>query len=226
MSAAKTRPREPKYGGFSQELCGGCHCTHTGDIGLLKFISEGAIAADVRRIEAVTGHFALELIKDERCSLEKACEFLHTSKNDLPQHLDSLLENQKKLERELDKLKEAIAASKAANISDSVQTIAGIPYLLYKLDSVTLDELRKMADQLKQKFQDIAILAGPNQDKVVLLVLVTLDYVKAGFQAGKLVKELGGGDGDRYDMALAGAKDLARLDEVLAQVPEIIKEQN
>ena len=220
---------EPKYDGFSQELCGGCHCTHTGDIGLFKFISEGAIAAGVRRIEAVTGLSALELVNEEEKSLEKSCELLHTTSRDLPQRLETILDHQKKLERELNRLKEEIAASKAANIGDSVQTVEGIPYLIYKLDSATPDELRKMADQLKQKFQGIAILAGPNQDKVGLLVLVTPDYVKAGFQAGKLIKELakelGGGGGGRPDMALAGAKDLARLDEVLAKVPEIIKGQ-
>ena len=102
-----------------------------------------------------------------------------------------------------------------------------MPVLTLKLDSASPDELRGMADELKQKFNGIVLLAGPNQEKVGILVLVTPDYVKQGYQAGKLVKEvakrLGGGGGGRADMAMAGAKDLSKLDEVLAQFADIIR---
>lgn len=224
---ASAQVAQPSYDGFSQELCGGCHCKRTGDLGLFKFVSEGAIASGVRRIEAVAGLAALDLVERNRKSLEQACETLHTNSNDLQTRLSALLDNQKKLEKELEKVKAALASAKAADVLNEATDVDGVPVLTLKLDSASPDELRGMADELKQKFNGIVLLAGPNQDKVGILVLVTPDYVKQGYQAGKLVKEvakrLGGGGGGRADMAMAGAKDLSKLDEVLAQFAEIIR---
>ena len=224
---ASAQVTQPSYDGFSQELCGGCHCKRTGDLGLFKLISEGAIASGVRRIEAVAGLAALDLVERNQKSLEQACETLHTNSNDLQTRLTALLDNQKKLEKELEKVKAALASAKAADVLNEATDVDGVHVLTLKLDSASPDELRGMADELKQKFNGIVLLAGPNQDKVGILVLVTPDYVKQGYQAGKLVKEvakrLGGGGGGRADMAMAGAKDLSKLDEVLAQFADIIR---
>ncbi|MGM9999115.1 MAG: alanine--tRNA ligase [Candidatus Bruticola sp.] len=227
---ASSAANEPNYDGFSQELCGGCHCRRTGDIGLFKIVSEGAIASGVRRIEAAAGLAALELTERTQKSLDQACEILHTNGAELGNRLTAVLENQKKLEKELEKAKSALASAKAADVLNQAIQVDGIPVLTIKLDSASPDELRSMADEIKQKFSGIAMLAGPNQGKVGLLVLVTPEYVKQGYQAGKLVKEaakrLGGGGGGRADMAMAGAKDLSKLDEVMAQFSEIIKAGN
>ena len=183
----------------------------------------------MRRIEAVAGLAALELVENQQNSLEQACETLHTNSADLPTRLNALLDNQKKLEKELEKVKAALASAKAADVLSEAVEVDGVPVLTLKLDSASPDELRNMADELKQKFNGIVLLAGPNQDKVGILVLVTPDYIKQGYQAGKLVKEvakrLGGGGGGRADMAMAGAKDLSKLNEVLAQFADIIRTQ-
>ena len=159
-----------------------------GDLGLFKFVSEGAIASGVRRIEAVAGLAALELVERNQKSLEQACETLHTNSADLQTRLSALLDNQKKLEKELEKAKAALASAKAADVLNEATDVDGVPVLTLKLDSASPDELRGMADELKQKFNGIVLLAGPNQEKVGILVLVTPDYVKQGYQAGKLVK--------------------------------------
>ena len=217
----------PCYDGFSQELCGGCHVKRTGDIGLFKILSESAIAAGVRRIEAVAGCAAYEWVSNQQHDLENACGLLHATPHNLVERITANLEHQKKLERELEKVKTALAAAKAGSVLDQAIDVDGIPTLVLKLESAAPDELRKMADELKQKFAGIIILAGPNNGKVGLLAAVTPDYVKQGCQAGRIVKDLaqrlGGGGGGRPDMALAGAKDLSRLDEVLGQAAEVVR---
>lgn len=219
----------PSYDGFSQELCGGCHCRRTGDLGLFRIVSEGAIASGVRRIEAAAGSAALEIIAAEKNELEAACEALHAAPRDLNARIASLLEGQKKLEKELAKLKASVASAQAQDAAKQAQDVDGVPVLVMKVDSAAPDELRTVADELKQRFSGIAVLAGPNSGKVGLLVLVTPDYVKSGWKAGNLVKELAkrlsGGGGGRPDMAMAGAKDLDKLDEVLAQTAEIVRAQ-
>ena len=220
---------DPCYDGFSQELCGGCHCTRTGDLGSFKFISEGAIAAGVRRVEAVAGMAAFDFVANEEQHLRCACQDLHANPQELNQRLHNLLEQQKRLERELEKAKANLACAQAKDVLSQARTLAGVPTLVLRLESASPDELRQMADQLKERFQGIAILAGPNQGKVGLLALVTPQYVKEGYQAGKIVKELakllGGGGGGRPDMALAGAQNLAELENALGRVEEIIAAQ-
>lgn len=220
---------QPAYDGFSIELCGGCHCKRTGDIGMFKIVSESAIAAGVRRIEAVAGSACAEYLNQAVHALDTACEVLHSPRPDLTTRIEALLDTQKKLERELAEAKQAVAKAQAGNILDQVTDAEGIPVLALDLGEAAPDYLRQMADELKQKFNGVALLGGRSGAKVNLLALVTPDFVKQGFHAGNLVKEaakrLGGGGGGRPDMAQAGAKDAAKLPEVLGQAAEIVKSQ-
>ncbi|MBQ7502385.1 alanine--tRNA ligase [bacterium] len=219
----------PRYDGFSQELCGGCHCKRTGDIGLFKIVSEGAIAAGIRRIEAVTGSYALELTEEKDQILENACALLHATQANLNERLAAALEAQKKAEKELARMKDAVAAEKAAQAAQQVQDVDGTPLLVLKVDNAVPEELRKVSEKLRDTFKGVAVLGGPNKEAVGLLVSVSPDYVKQGYKAGNIVKELAarldGKGGGRPDMAMAGGKNLAKLDEVLAQAADILRLQ-
>lgn len=222
-SAAQTTPA---YDGYSIELCGGTHCHRTGDLGLFKFTSEGAIASGVRRVEAVVGQAAYDYVNRQLESLTNAADRLHTTPHELDCRLEAVLANQKKLEKELAEAKKSAAQAQASDLTSKVQDVEGIPVLVLELADGTPDYLRQMADELRANFQGVALLAGKNNDKAGLLALVHADYVKRGYHAGNLVKQvaqkLGGNGGGRPDMALAGGKDLEKLAEVLAEVPSII----
>ena len=217
----------PEFDGYSQELCGGTHVTRTGDLGFFRFISEGAIAAGVRRVEAVVGQAAQEQIRQEQTLLGEAVEKLHTNTGSLLNHLDTMLAQKKQLERELDELKQAMANAKSAALLDSVKEINGLPVLTASVPNSSGEELRQLSLALGDKnFSGIAVLAAPGSDKVNLLVLVSQDFVKQGWHAGKIIKaiaaDLGGGGGGRPDMAQAGAKNVAKLPEVLNNIGSYI----
>ena len=217
----------PEYDGYSQELCGGTHVTRTGDLGLFRFVSEGAIAAGVRRVEAVVGSAAQELVSHEHELLNEAADRLHANSATVLQQLDNLLAQKKQLERELDELKQSIAQKQSADLLAKVQTINEVPVLAETFANSDSEGLRKVSLALGDKgFQGIAVLAAPGEGKVNLLVLVSADCVKQGWHAGKLIKaiatDLGGGGGGRPDRAQAGAKNVAKLPEVMGNIAKYI----
>jgi len=218
---------EPLFDGYSKELCGGTHTLRTGDIGLFRFLSEGAIASGVRRVEAVVGSAAEESVHRDLELLERASARLHTTPAELERRLEALLEGQKKLERELAEARKASARSRVADLAASALQVDGVPLLATDVGDGDADYLLQLADGLREKFQGVAVLAGVTGERVGLLALVTPAYVKAGYHAGNLIRqvarELGGGGGGRPDLAQAGAKDASRLPQVLAAVPEMLK---
>lgn len=217
----------PEFDGYSQELCGGTHVTRTGDLGFFRFLSEGAIAAGVRRVEAVVAKAAQEQVRQEQTLLNEAVDKLHTNTGSLLNHLDTLLAQKKQLERELDEVKQAMASAKSASLLDSVKEINGLPVLTAIIPNSSGEELRQLSLALgDKKFQGIAILAAPSSERVNLLVLVSPEFVKQGWHAGKLIKaiasDLNGGGGGRPDMAQAGAKNVAKLPEVFSNIAAYI----
>ena len=218
---------EPVYDGYSMELCGGTHVRRTGEIGLFRFLSEGAIAAGVRRVEAVVGEAAQESVRRDLEVLERASARLHTTPAELERRLDALLDNQKKLERELAEARRASARSRVADLAASGIQVDGVPLVAVDVGDGDAEYLRQLADGLREQFQGVAVLAGTTGDRVGLLVLVTPVFVKQGYHAGNLVKlvaqQLGGGGGGRPDLAQAGGKEASKLPEVLRAVPDLLR---
>ncbi|MBA5866025.1 MAG: alanine--tRNA ligase [Nitrospira sp. CR1.3] len=206
---------------FSKELCGGTHCRQTGEIGLFRIISETGVAAGVRRIEAQTGSGALALLKKLEADVRELSDLLKVGPPELVAKTRKLMAQLKDKERELEelKLKMASGSSGAAN----VKTVAGVPVHVQRADGLDMNGLRTLADQLRDKLKSgvVALGAATDDGKVSLLVVVTKD-LSAKIKAGDLIKvmaaEVGGTGGGRPEMAQAGGKDPAKLDDALEKV--------
>ncbi|MBI1737034.1 MAG: alanine--tRNA ligase [Candidatus Rokubacteria bacterium] len=211
-----------KIGDFSVELCGGTHLDATGQLGLLKVESEGAVAAGVRRIEAVAGTAALAAIERKETALREAADMLKSSPLDVPQRLRKLLDDQRALERQLTELESRRARARAEDLVASARQVNGVAVVAGRIDGLDPDGLRSVADTLRDRVGSGIVCVGSVVDgKVSLVAAVTKDLTKR-FHAGKLVQEVarivGGSGGGRPDLAQAGGKDPAKLDEALAAV--------
>ncbi len=220
--------RVVKVGDFSLELCGGCHVPNTSVIGLFKIVSESGIGAGTRRIEAVTGEAAYNLMNEQIGLLKEAAAKLKTNVKDVPARIDALMAEMKQLHHENESLATKLGNIEAGNLVSKVKDINGVPVLVAKVQGIDMNNLRNMADELKQKLgSGIVVLGSSVDDKVNLIAGVTKDLMDKGFHAGKLIKEVatrcGGGGGGRPDMAQAGGKDPAKLDSALAYVEEWVK---
>jgi alanyl-tRNA synthetase len=207
-------------GDFSVELCGGTHVSRTGDIGLFKIISEGGIAAGVRRIEAVTGAQALAYLNGAEEQLKEAAALLKGSRETVLDKLSGVLERNRQLEKELEQLKAKAASAAGSDLAGSAVEIKGIKVLAARQDDLDGKALLAMVDQLKNKLGSAVILLGGVQDdKVVLVAGVTKDLTGT-LKAGELMKQaaaaVGGKGGGRPDMAQGGGTDIAALDAALA----------
>lgn len=201
-------------GDFSTELCGGIHASNTGDIGLFKIVSEGGIAAGIRRIEAVTGEGALDLLDQQQAQYEvKVAEMAAKAKS---------------LEKELQQLKDKLAAKESANLISNVKEIAGVKVLVAQLNGADNKALRGMVDELKNQLgSGIIMLGNVADDKVGLIAGVTKDLtakVKAGELVNMVALQVGGKGGGRPDMAQAGGMDVNALPGALASVDAWIAE--
>ena len=217
------RVRVIRIGDFSTELCGGTHLDATGQIGLFKVTAEGAVASGVRRIEAVTGEPALAHVGREEAALRESAGLLKIPPLELPRRLAALLEDQKRLEKQLAQLETKLARSQAHDLAAAAKQVAGVPVLVTRLDGLDPDGLRAVVDMLRDRLPTGIILLGSATDgKVSLVAAVSKDLTKR-FPAGRLVQEIakmvGGGGGGRPDLAQAGGKDAAKLDDALASVP-------
>jgi len=209
-------------GEFSTELCGGTHVGRTGDIGLFKIISEGGVAAGVRRIEAVAGRRALEWVDSTEDSLEAVAAAVKGSRDVVVDKVRQLLDRQRKLEKELEQLKAKLASSQGSDLAGQAVDVAGIKVLAANLEGVDPKALRDTMDQLKNKLGSAAIvLAAVQGDKISLVAGVTKDLTDR-LQAGKLLQEVaqqvGGKGGGRADMAQGGGTEPAKLPAALAAV--------
>jgi alanyl-tRNA synthetase len=202
-------------GDFSTELCGGIHASNTGDIGLFKITSEGGIAAGIRRIEAVTGEGALDAIEAQAAKYEEK--------------LAESAQKAKSLEKEIQKLKDKMAAAESANIMGKVQDINGTKVLIAALEGADNKNLRTMVDDIKNQVgSGVILLANVNDDKIGLIAGVTKDLigkVKAGDLVKMVAEQVGGKGGGRPDMAQAGGTDVSALPEAIQSVQPWLEER-
>ncbi|MGY0837333.1 alanine--tRNA ligase [Aerococcus urinaeequi] len=213
---------------WSIELCGGTHVANTAEIGLFKIISESGIGAGVRRIEAVTSLAAIQEYKKQENILKQIAENLKAkSFLNIVERLQQFKEDHKETLQQLSALRDKMNAQAAVQIFDHVETAGAYTVIAEHVPNRSMEELRKIADEWKQKdSSDILVLATSRDDKANLLVAVGQDAVKSGIKAGDLVKQIapkvGGGGGGRPDMAQAGGKNPAGIREALAFAKEII----
>lgn len=207
-------------GDFSVELCGGIHANRTGDIGLLKIISEGGVASGVRRIEAVTGAAALAYLNAAEEQLKEAANLVKGSRDNLIDKLSAVLERNRLLEKQLEQLQAKAASAAGDYLSASAQDVKGVKVLAVRLDGQDGKALLALVDQLKNKLGRAVILLGSvHEEKVVLVAGVTKDLT-GQLKAGDLMKQaaaaVGGKGGGRPDMAQGGGTDAGALDAALA----------
>ncbi|AJG79109.1 alanine--tRNA ligase [Bacillus thuringiensis] len=220
--------RVVQVGDYSLELCGGCHVDNTASIGIFKIVAESGIGAGTRRIEAVTGKSAYELMNDQVGLLKEAAGKMKTNPKDILTRVDGLFAEVKQLQKENESLAAKLSNIEAGNLTDSVMTVDGVNVLAAKVNVADMNNLRTMMDDLKNRLESaVVVLASVNDDKVNILAGVTKDLISQGYHAGKLVKEVasrcGGGGGGRPDMAQAGGKNPAQVEEALAFVQEYVK---
>ncbi|RPJ52124.1 MAG: alanine--tRNA ligase, partial [Acidobacteria bacterium] len=206
--------------GFSLELCGGTHVSHTGDIGLFKIVSESSISAGVRRIEAVAGEVAVRRYLDEDRLLADVSELLRTRPDGLPHTVERILADLKEAQKQVEQLQLKLARNETGGVSQ-VREVKGIQVLSQRVENLDRNALRTLADQLKNKLESgVVVLGAPTDGKVSLVVMVTADLT-ARIRADQLIRKIaplvGGGGGGRPDMAEAGGRDVSKLDEALEQ---------
>ena len=205
---------------FSMELCGGTHVHRTGDIGLFRVVSESAVAAGVRRIEAVAGSAALQYVRQQQAQLNALSQSLKVPAEQLSSKLSSVLERQRELERQVSQLQGKLASQAGSDLASSAQSIAGHAVIVAQVDVSEVRALRELVDQLKQKLGSGFVLIGANVDgKAQLAAGVTRDLttqVKAGDLVNAAAQALGGKGGGKPDMAMAGGKDPAQIPAALA----------
>jgi alanyl-tRNA synthetase len=211
--------------GYSMELCGGTHVRGTGEIGLFRITGEGAVAAGIRRIEAVAGEEARRAAESDRERLQSVAAKLGSPLTDLEKKLDAFLALQKETERALKSAKQREAASVAAELAGQAETIKGIPVVIADLGEADGDTLQSAADALKGKFGGVIVLGGVFHGAVSLVAAVGKDHT-AKVAAGKIIQSIapivGGKGGGKPDSARGGGKDAARLTDALSAAREFI----
>ncbi|PSW04724.1 alanine--tRNA ligase [Photobacterium lipolyticum] len=216
-------------GDFSTELCGGIHAKNTGDIGLFKITSEGGIAAGIRRIEAVTGAAAIDALHAQEALLSETAGLVKSDVASVATKVSALVTHSKQLEKEIQQLKDKLAAQESADIINQVQEINGVKVLISKLDGADNKALRGMVDDLKNQLgSGIVVLGNVSGDKVGLIAGVTKDLigkVKAGELVNMVAQQVGGKGGGRPDMAQAGGTDASALPAALESVQAWIAER-
>jgi alanyl-tRNA synthetase len=215
------------FGDFSTELCGGTHVGRTGDIGLFKITGEGGIASGIRRIEAVTGEGALDAVRAAEATLKHIAGSLRATPAELETKVGQLLEQQRKLEREIAALRAKLAAGGGADLAARAVTVNGVTVLAARIEGADAESLRAAADQYKSKLGESVVVLGAQvaDDKVSLVSSVsaaTSRKVSAGTLIGEVAKLVGGRGGGRPDFAQAGGNDPSKLDEALNKVPELV----
>jgi alanyl-tRNA synthetase len=218
--------RSPR-GFYSKELCGGTHVHRIGDIGVLKIVSEGSVAAGVRRIEAVTGIGALEHYERQAQILSQAASRLNTSEDSVLATVEKLSNTVKQLEKELEGQKRKGALGQLDQLAGQVQTIKGVKLIAAELSGTDKESLRQLVDSLRQKLgSGVVVLSTADDGKVALIAGVTKDLT-AKVHAGKLIQALaklvGGSGGGRPDLAEAGGKDTSALKNALSTIPALLE---
>jgi alanyl-tRNA synthetase len=214
-------------GDYSKELCGGTHVSATGEIGSLYVVQESALAAGVRRIEAVCGMAAVEHVNRREGLLDRAASLVKAPPSELPARVETLLEDRKIADRKISELEERLASGGSRNLADEAVEIDGVRLLAAELPGVGARALRGTVDRLKEELGSAVILvAARDGDKAVLACGVTADLVEQGLHAGRLIGELapllGGQGGGRPDFAQGGGTDAGNLPLVFAKIRELV----
>ncbi|WP_171070832.1 alanine--tRNA ligase [Acinetobacter sp. 1000160] len=208
---------------FSIELCGGIHVKRTGDIGLFKITSEGGVAAGVRRIEAVTGTKAVEVVQKAETDIQTINGLLKAQKDQTVEKVEAIVETASNLQKQIEQLNQKLASFQAADLLDQVKEIAGRQTLITTVQGLDAKSLRNLHDSVKSKLEDaVIILAGVDGDKVSLIASVAKQYaatLKAGDIIKHLAQELGGKGGGKPDLAQGGAPLNEKFDQVMAALP-------
>ncbi len=219
--------RVVKFGEVSTELCGGTHASATGDIGLLKVVSEGGIAAGIRRIEALTGMGALRYLRDEQRKLRQIGDLLRVPTDQAPERIEKLLEDRKSAEKQIADLKRQAATGSSSHDQDE-REIAGVKVVVRRLEGLAGKELRGVVDDLRGRLgSGVVLVVSTEADKVSLALGVTKD-LNPKLKAGDLVREVaivvGGKGGGRPDFAQAGGTDPGKVDEAVERLYAVIGE--
>jgi alanyl-tRNA synthetase len=209
--------------GFSKELCGGTHVGHTGEIGPFLIVSEGSVAAGVRRIEALTGSAATNRMLTQQRLLERVSRDLRTTWHEVPDAIAQLQERTRATEREVATLRGKLAGSLVDDLLTSAGDIAGVPVIAERVTVGERGDLRQLADRLRDRQQSgVVVLGAVVDDKPALLAMVSPDLVARGLKAGDIIREIAqhveGRGGGRPDLAEAGGKNAAGLNDALAAV--------
>jgi alanyl-tRNA synthetase len=208
--------------GFSRELCGGTHVRRTGDIGVCKVASEGSISAGVRRIEALTGEGALRHFQELTSTVQRAAGLLRGSESDVVDQIERIAAQNKSLERQVEQLKARLAQAQIAELEQAARTVKGVKVLSARVEGMDRQQLRQLADSLRNKWKTAVLVLATAQDSTVSIVsAVTKDLtakVHAGKLAGTVASAVGGRGGGRPDMAEAGGSDAAALSSALENV--------
>jgi len=222
------RVRVVQVPGVSQELCGGTHVRATGDIGLFAVTSESGVAAGVRRLEAVTGLESLSTFERQRQEIVEVGGLTGAMPGHVGERVSALIEENKRLARELHQAKIQAALGGAASTDDGVVDAAGIALMARRVNGLDKDALRALVDKHRDQLRSgVVVLAGESDGRVLVVVGVTPDLTKR-VAAGKVVKQLapivGGGGGGRPDFAEAGGKDASKIDELLSAARGVVSE--
>ena len=214
-----------KLDGYSMELCGGTHARATGEIGLFRIVGESAIAAGVRRIEAVAGLEAYRKANEEVHLIKTLAGKMNSPVHELEKKIESLLAHQKELEREVRTAMMRNASNAASELLGRAQTVNGIPLIAHNLGEAEPEFLQAIADALKGRFQGVVVLGGHKVGAVTLICAVTPEFT-AKVQAGKIIQTIapivGGKGGGKPDNARGGGKDVSKLDEALAKAKTLL----
>ncbi len=221
------RVRVLRMGDFSTELCGGTHARRVGDIGLFKIVSEGGVAAGVRRIEAVTGERALDYIAALQERARQVAQLVKGDRDNFPDKVRQLLDRNRQLEKDLEQLKGRLASGQGADLLGQAVAVNGIQVLAARLDGVDAKTLREAVDRCKDQLKAAAVVLATVEDGKVRLVAGVTAAETARIKAGELVnqvaQQVGGKGGGRADLAQAGGTDPAGLDAALRTVPDWVR---
>lgn len=223
--------RVVSVGDYSVEFCGGTHLTNSSQCGLFKIVSEGGVAAGVRRIEAITGQGVLDYIANNDKLIADTAAALKTNLlNEIDKKATSVMAENRDLEKQIDGFKEKMAAAKVNNIMAGIKHIGDINLLTAQVDGMGSDEMKSMADKVKAEVENsVAVMGALTDGKITFVAMASKDAVKKGVHCGNIIKEItaiaGGRGGGKPDMAQGGGQDASKIDDALARVDEIVAEQ-
>ena len=222
--------RVVKMGEFSTELCGGTHVANTGAIANFKILSESGVAAGIRRIEALTGTGVLKYFEGLEETLAEAAKTVKTTPAGLIERLEHLMAEVKALQSENESLKSKAAKDALGDVMNQVQDIKGVKFLAVKVSGVDMNGLRDLGDQLKAKIgEGVIVLFSDVEGKVNLVAFAAEDAMSKGAHAGNLIKGIaslvGGGGGGRPNMAQAGGKNPAGIEQAIAEAAKVLEGQ-